>query len=158
MLQSWGPLLYLWHCTEKGELRRGEKRSKGQPEQGKKSKAEEKTKRKLTECPPGAAGDTTGTRRSPCFKPPTKLHSEQVRSLPKHTSGHLQARAQGASHMGTVAPSWPCRHWPTWKGRPPRGWLPAHPRRCSRSAPEPRGWLLHYLRAFLRLSLREKRN
>ena len=56
---------------------------------------------------------------------------------PSAPSGHLQARAQGASHTGTVAPSWLCRHWPTWMGRPPRGWLPAHPRRCSRSVPEP---------------------
>lgn len=104
MLRSWEPLLYLWHWTEKEELRRGEKRSKGQPEQGKKSKAEEKTKRKLTECPPGAAGDATGTRRSPCFKPPAKLRSEQVRSLPKRTLRSSAGQGTGSQPHGDCGP------------------------------------------------------
>ena len=62
------------------------------------------TKRKLTECPPGAAGDATGTRRSPCFKPPAKLHSEQVRSLPKRTLRSSAGQGTGSEPHGDCGP------------------------------------------------------
>lgn len=130
-----------------------EKRSKGQPEQAKKSKAEEQTERSwqsVLSC----AGDATGTGLSPCFNTRPRTASEATfwtSALPPqaHPQAICRPGHREASHTGLR---------PARTGRPPRRRSGSSPVAARRQRQALVGECCTVWEPPLRLSLREKRN